>query len=42
VILPMPQIKDVASLKGQDFTPASKKLILNMDDLGILSTISKE
>jgi hypothetical protein len=28
-------VKDVASLKGQDFTPASKKLILNMDDLGI-------
>jgi hypothetical protein len=28
-------VKDVASLKGQEFTPASKKLILDMDDLGI-------
>ncbi len=28
-------VKDTASLKGQEFTPASKKLILNMDDLGV-------
>jgi hypothetical protein len=28
-------VKDVASLKGREFTPASKKLILNMDDLGV-------
>ncbi|SDW82829.1 esterase-like activity of phytase family protein [Flavobacterium degerlachei] len=28
-------IKDIASLQGQEFIPASKKLILNMDDLGI-------
>jgi hypothetical protein len=28
-------VKDVASLQGQEFTPATKKLILNMDDLGI-------
>lgn len=28
-------VKDNASLKGREFTPASKKLILNMDDLGI-------
>lgn len=28
-------IKDIASLQGQVFTPASKKLILDMDDLGI-------
>jgi hypothetical protein len=28
-------IKDMASLQNQEFTPATKKLILNMDDLGI-------
>jgi hypothetical protein len=28
-------VKDIASLQNQEFTPASKKLILNMDDLGI-------
>jgi len=28
-------VKDIASLKGQELTPASKKLILDMDDLGI-------
>lgn len=28
-------VKDIASLQGQEFKPASKKLILNMDDLGI-------
>jgi hypothetical protein len=29
-------VKNIASLQNQEFTPASKKLILNMDDLGIL------
>ncbi|MGO4819387.1 esterase-like activity of phytase family protein [Flavobacterium sp. W22_SRS_FP1] len=28
-------VKNIASLQGQEFTPASKILILNMDDLGI-------
>jgi len=28
-------VKDIASLHAQEFTPASKTLILNMDDLGI-------
>ncbi|MEZ7499160.1 esterase-like activity of phytase family protein [Flavobacterium sp. Arc3] len=28
-------VKDIASLQGQEFTPATKKLILDMDDLGI-------
>jgi hypothetical protein len=28
-------VKNIASLQNQEFTPASKKLILNMDDLGI-------
>jgi hypothetical protein len=28
-------VKNIASLQGQEFTAASKKLILNMDDLGI-------
>jgi hypothetical protein len=28
-------VKNLASLQNQSYTPASKKLILNMDDLGI-------